>query len=55
MLRQPVSPDMIELPLSRDLDLDHILELPYSSLHYILDIVIFYIDMFQLVMEHWVL
>ena len=29
MLRKPVSPTMLELPLSRDLDLDH-----YSSLHH---------------------
>ena len=34
MLRQPVSLVMLELPLSRDLDLDHILELHCSSLHY---------------------
>ena len=34
MLRQPVSPAMLELPLSRNLDLDHILELHYSSLHH---------------------
>ena len=32
MLRQPVSPTMLELPLLRDLDLDHILELHCSSL-----------------------
>ena len=31
MLRQPVSPAMLELPLLRDLNLDHILELHYSS------------------------
>ena len=34
MLRQPASSDMLELPLSRDLDLDHILELHCSSLHH---------------------
>ena len=34
MLRQPVSLDMLELPLSRDLNLDHILELHFSSLHH---------------------
>ena len=34
MLRQPVSPAMLELSLSRDLDLDHILELHCSSLHH---------------------
>ena len=34
MLRQPVSPTMLELPLSRDLNLDHILELHCSSLHH---------------------
>ena len=34
MLRQPVSLDMLELPLSRDLDMDHILELHYSSLYH---------------------
>ena len=34
MLRQPLSSDMLELPLSRDLNLDHILELHYSSLHH---------------------
>ena len=33
MLRQPVSPSMLELPLSRDLDLDHKLELHCSSLY----------------------
>ena len=32
MLRQPVSPVMLELPLSRDLDLDHKLEIRCSSL-----------------------
>ena len=31
MLRQPVSLAMLELPLSRDLDLDHKLELNCSS------------------------
>ena len=54
MLRQPVSPAMLELPLSRDLDMDHKLEIHYSSLHYIPDIVIFDIGMLRLVMEHWV-
>ena len=34
MLRQPVLPAMLELPLSRDLDLDHKLELHCSSLHH---------------------
>ena len=34
MLRQPVSPTILELPLLRDLDLDHILELHCSSLHH---------------------
>ena len=34
MLRQPVSPTMLELPLLRDLDLDHKLDLHYSSLGY---------------------
>ena len=34
MFRQPVSPTMLELPLSRDLNLDHILELHCSSLHH---------------------
>ena len=34
MLRQPISPAMLELPLSRDLDLDHKLELHCSSLHH---------------------
>ena len=33
----------------------NILELHYSSLHHILDIVIFDLDMLRLVMEHWVL
>ena len=33
----------------------NILELHCSSLHHILDIVIFDLDMLQLVMEHWVL
>ena len=46
---------MLELPLSRDLDLDHILELHYSYLHHIPNIVIFYLDMIRLVMEHRVL
>ena len=46
---------MLELPLSRDLDLDHKLELHYSSLHHIPDIVIFDLDMLLLVMEHRVL
>ena len=55
MLRQPVSPDMLELPILRDIDLDHILELHCSSLHHILDIVILDLDMLQLVMEHRVL
>ena len=34
MLRQPISPAMLELPLSIDLDLDHKLELQCSSLHH---------------------
>ena len=34
MLRQPILPAMLELPLSRDLDLDHKLELHCSSLHH---------------------
>ena len=34
MLRQPVSSAILEFPLLRDLDLDHILELHYSSLHH---------------------
>ena len=55
MLRQPVSPDMLELPLSRDLDLDHILELHCSPLYHIHDIVILDLDMLRLVMEHQVL
>ena len=33
-LIHPISPDMLELPLSRDLDLDHILELHYSFLYH---------------------
>ena len=33
----------------------NILELHYCSLHHIHDIVIFDLDMLQLVMEHWVL
>ena len=32
MLRQLVSLTMLELPLSRDLDMDHILEIHFSSL-----------------------
>ena len=52
MLRQLVSPAMLELPLSIDLDLDHKLELHCSSLHHIPDIVIFDLDMLRLVMEH---
>ena len=55
MLRQPVSPAMLEIPLSRYLDLDHKLELHYSSLHHIPDMVILDLDMIRLVMEHWVL
>ena len=46
---------MLELPLSRYLDLDHKLELHYSSLHHISDIVIFDLDILRLVMEHRVL
>ena len=34
MLRQPISTAMLELPLSRDLDLEHIPELHCSSLHH---------------------
>ena len=34
MLRQPVSLAMLELPLSRDIDLDHKQELHYSYLHH---------------------
>ena len=55
MLRKPVSLAMLEIPLSRYLDLDHKMELHCSSLHHIPDIVIFDLDMLQLVMEHWVL
>ena len=55
MLRQPVSPAILELPLLRDLDLDHKLELHYSSLHHIPDIVIFDLDMLRPIMEHRVL
>ena len=46
---------MLELPLSRDLDLDHILELHCSILHHIPDIVIHDLDMLRLIMEHWIL
>ena len=55
MLRKIVSPAMLEHPLLRDLNLNHKLELHCSSLHHIPDIVIFDLDMLQLVMEHWVL
>ena len=34
MLRQPLSLTMLEFLLSRDIDLDHILELHFSSLHH---------------------
>ena len=34
MLRQPISGAMLELPISRDLNLDHKLELHRSSLHH---------------------
>ena len=34
MIRHHVSPAMLEIPLSRDLDLDHILELHRSSLQH---------------------
>ena len=55
MLRKPISLAMLELPLSRDLDMDQKLELHCSSLHHIPDIVIFDVDMLRLVMEHRVL
>ena len=46
---------MLELPLLRDIDLDHKVELHCSSLHHIPDILIFYLYMLRLVMEHRVL
>ena len=55
MRRKPVSPTMLELPLSRELDMDKELELHYSSMHHMHDIVIFDLDMLQLVMEHQVI
>ena len=55
MLRKHVSPKMLEVPLSRDLDLDHKLELHCSSLHHNPDIVIFDLDMLRLVMKNPVL
>ena len=55
ILGQPVSPAMLELPLSRDFDLHYKLELHCSSLHHNLDIVILDLDMIRLVIEHWIL
>ena len=55
MLRQHVSLSMLELPLSRDLDMNKKLELHWSSMHHIPNIVIFDLDMLRIVMEHRVL
>ena len=51
MLKQPISLAILEIPLSIDLDLYHILELHCSPLHHILDIVILDLDMLRLVMK----
>ena len=55
MLRQLVPPTILELSLSRDLDMNKKLELHWSSMHHIPNIVIFDLDMLRIVMEHRVL